>query len=57
MPSDQAIKLWDDSINKRIFELIHATSVTDKLGGLDIVRAGLYLQMLSAELLFATVNC
>ncbi|KAI0032654.1 atypical/PIKK/FRAP protein kinase [Vararia minispora EC-137] len=34
MPSDQAAKLWDDSINKRIFELVHGTSVTDKLGGI-----------------------
>jgi FKBP12-rapamycin complex-associated protein len=34
MPSDQAAKLWDDSINKRIFELVHGTSVTDKLSGI-----------------------
>ncbi|KZV74520.1 atypical/PIKK/FRAP protein kinase [Peniophora sp. CONT] len=37
LPSDQAMKLWDDSINKRIFELIHATSVTDKLGGVQAI--------------------
>ena len=33
MPSDQAAKLWDDSINRRIFELVHSSSVTEKLGG------------------------
>ncbi|KAI6023936.1 hypothetical protein PISMIDRAFT_679672 [Pisolithus microcarpus 441] len=34
MPSDAAVKLWDDDINKRLFDLMHSQNNTERLGGL-----------------------
>lgn len=34
MPSDAAVKLWDDDINKRIFDLMHSQNNVERLGGL-----------------------
>ncbi|KAJ7577108.1 phosphatidylinositol 3-kinase [Mycena floridula] len=34
MSSDAAAKLWDDNINRRLFELMHSANNADKFGGL-----------------------
>ncbi|KAJ2934856.1 hypothetical protein H1R20_g2275, partial [Candolleomyces eurysporus] len=34
MSSDAAAKLWDDNINRRLFELTHSQSTSDAFGGL-----------------------
>jgi FKBP12-rapamycin complex-associated protein len=34
MSSDAAAKLWDDTINRQLFDLIHSPSTVEKLGGL-----------------------
>lgn len=34
MSSDAAAKLWDDNINRRLFELMHSNNNAEKLGGL-----------------------
>ncbi|KAJ8079507.1 phosphatidylinositol kinase- protein kinase tor1 [Marasmius tenuissimus] len=34
MPSDTAAKLWDDNINRRIFDLTHSQNVAENFGGL-----------------------
>ncbi|KIK95251.1 hypothetical protein PAXRUDRAFT_33077 [Paxillus rubicundulus Ve08.2h10] len=34
MPNDAAVKLWDDDINKRIFDLMHSQNNPERLGGL-----------------------
>ncbi|KAG9313026.1 phosphatidylinositol 3-kinase [Chiua virens] len=34
MPNDAAVKLWDDDINKRIFDLMHSQNNVERLGGL-----------------------
>lgn len=34
MPNDAAVKLWDDDINKRIFDLMHSQNNMERLGGL-----------------------
>lgn len=39
MPNDAAIKLWDDDINKRIFDLMHSQNNVERLGGLLAIGA------------------
>ncbi|KAI0316749.1 atypical/PIKK/FRAP protein kinase [Amylostereum chailletii] len=34
MSSDAAAKLWDDSINRRLFDLVHSPNSVEKLGGI-----------------------
>jgi serine/threonine-protein kinase mTOR len=34
MSSEAAAKLWDDTINRKLFELLHSQNNVDKLGGL-----------------------
>jgi len=34
MPSDAVAKLWDDDINKRLFDLMHSQNNVDRSGGL-----------------------
>ncbi len=34
MSSDAATKLWEDSINQRLFDLVHSPHSHDKLGGI-----------------------
>ncbi|KAI0064021.1 atypical/PIKK/FRAP protein kinase [Artomyces pyxidatus] len=34
MSSDAAAKLWDDSINQRLFDLVHSPNTVEKLGGI-----------------------
>jgi len=34
MNSDASAKLWDEHINRRLFDLIHSNNGTDKLGGI-----------------------
>ncbi|PSR71034.1 hypothetical protein PHLCEN_2v13082 [Hermanssonia centrifuga] len=34
MSSDAAAKLWDDTINRRLFDLVHSQTNYDKLGGI-----------------------
>lgn len=42
MPNDAAVKLWDDDINKRIFDLMHSQNNVERLGGLLAIGAPLY---------------
>ncbi|EIN09563.1 FAT-domain-containing protein [Punctularia strigosozonata HHB-11173 SS5] len=37
LPSDVASKLWDDDINKRLFELVHSQINAEKLGGITAI--------------------
>lgn len=39
MSSDVAAKLWDDTINKRLFDLIHSQTSVESLGGLLAIGA------------------
>ena len=39
MSSDAAAKLWDDTINRRLFDLIHSQTNFDKLGGILAIGA------------------
>lgn len=39
LPSDAVAKLWDDSINKNLFELVHGKDSVEKLGGLLAIGA------------------
>ncbi|KAK0217827.1 phosphatidylinositol 3-kinase [Armillaria fumosa] len=34
MTPDAAVKLWDDNINRRLFDLMHSQSTTENFGGL-----------------------
>jgi FKBP12-rapamycin complex-associated protein len=34
MSSDAAAKLWDDNINRRLFDLMHSQVNVERLGGL-----------------------
>ena len=34
MSSDASAKLWDDNINRRLFELTHSQNPVEALGGL-----------------------
>jgi FKBP12-rapamycin complex-associated protein len=37
MSSDAAAKLWDDNINRRLFELTHSQSTSEAFGGLSAI--------------------
>lgn len=52
MSSDASAKLWDEHINRRLFDLIHSNNSTDKLGG--IVAIGTCTASL---LLFILIRC
>ena len=39
MNSDSSTKLWDEHINRRLFDLIHSNNSTDKLGGILAIGA------------------
>ena len=39
MNSDASAKLWDEHINRRLFDLIHSNNSTDKLGGILAIGA------------------
>jgi FKBP12-rapamycin complex-associated protein len=39
MSSDAAAKLWEDSINQRLFDLVHSPHNHDKLGGILAIGA------------------
>lgn len=39
MPSDAAAKLWDDNINRRLFDLMHSHHNVERLGGLLAIGA------------------
>jgi serine/threonine-protein kinase mTOR len=41
MSSDAAAKLWEDSINQRLFDLVHSPHSHDKLGGILAIGARL----------------
>jgi FKBP12-rapamycin complex-associated protein len=43
MSSDAAAKLWEDSINQRLFDLVHSPHNHDKLGGILAIGARLPL--------------
>ena len=46
MSSDAASKLWDDNINRRLFELTHSQNVTEAFGGLLAIGLQTNLQRL-----------
>lgn len=37
MSSDAAAKLWDDNINRRLFELTHSQNTAEAFGGLQAI--------------------
>ena len=39
MSSDAAAKLWDNTINRGIFDLVHSQNNHEKLGGLLAIGA------------------
>lgn len=39
MPSDAATKIWDDGINRRLFELTHSQNTVEAFGGLVAISA------------------
>jgi len=39
MSSDAAAKLWDDDINRRLFELTHSPNTAEAFGGLQAIGA------------------
>lgn len=39
MASDAATKLWDDTINRRLFDLVHSQTNVEKLGGILAIGA------------------
>jgi serine/threonine-protein kinase mTOR len=39
MSSDAAAKMWDDNINRRLFDLVHSASNVEKLGGVLAIGA------------------
>lgn len=41
MSSDAAAKLWDENINKRLFELTHSQNTVEAFGGLLAIGAKL----------------
>lgn len=41
MSSDAASKLWDDNINRRLFELTHSQNVVEAFGGLLAIGAAI----------------
>jgi hypothetical protein len=43
MSSDAAAKLWDDNINRRLFDLMHSQNSVDKLGGLSAIGMRWYV--------------
>jgi len=47
MSSDAAAKLWDDNINRRLFELTHSQNSVEAFGGL--LAIGKSMRGLSAE--------
>ena len=51
MPNDAAVKLWDDDINKRIFDLMHSQNNVERLGGLLAIGVPLFPVHLSCTTL------
>ncbi|RDB15759.1 Serine/threonine-protein kinase tor2, partial [Hypsizygus marmoreus] len=49
MSSDAATKLWDDNINRRLFELTHSQNNAEAFGGLVAIGAGELLQVEGEE--------
>lgn len=47
LPSDAAAKLWDDQINKSLFELVHGNTSVEKLGGLLAIGAFVHNSILA----------
>jgi serine/threonine-protein kinase mTOR len=43
MSSDAAAKLWDDNINRRLFELTHSLNTAEAFGGLQAIGTSLPL--------------
>ena len=41
MSSDAAAKLWDDSINRKLFDLTHSQNSVEAFGGLAAIGASL----------------
>ena len=41
MSSDAAAKLWDDNINRKLFDLTHSQNSVEAFGGLAAIGASL----------------
>ncbi|KAF9047130.1 phosphatidylinositol 3-kinase [Hymenopellis radicata] len=54
MTPDAATKLWDDSINRRLFDLMHSQNTTDNFGGLLAIDH--LLEITSGETIESKVN-
>lgn len=48
MSSDAAAKLWDDNINRRLFELTHSQNPAEAYGGL--VAIGMNLSIVEYDM-------
>jgi serine/threonine-protein kinase mTOR len=44
MSSDTAAKVWDTTINREIFDLVHSTHNHEKLGGLLAIGASVSIE-------------
>ena len=42
MSSDAAAKIWDDTINRKVFDLVHSQNNVEKLGGITAIGASAY---------------
>ena len=45
MSSDAAAKLWDDNINRRLFELTHSQNTAEAFGGLQAIGTSLAIDI------------
>lgn len=50
MSSDAVAKLWDDNINRRLFELTHSQNTAEAFGGLVAIRMWPFTQSLLHQL-------
>ena len=41
MSSSTEAKMWDDTINRRLFDLVHSPNTSEKLGGILAIGASL----------------
>lgn len=49
MTPDAAAKLWDDNINRRLFDLMHSQNTTENFGGLLAIGASLAIIVLATR--------
>lgn len=54
MSSDTATKLWDDNINRLLFQLTHSQNVTDAFGGLLAIGRDIATELVSLQGMLTT---